>query len=163
MRCMSVIPWGAALRLNGAREVEFRDNGGTWRLATGPKGEVTQAEFAYLRRDGFTHVDPQAVYDRVHDIFVDPKTSTLLSPTWEKNDFGRWGWNLRKNGKATGFYVHTTAKDEAATATARAVYLANSHGCVHLVPTERDMMIARGYPQTGVDFEVRGYTEKGPP
>ena len=99
----------------------------------------------------------------MHEIFVDSNTGKLHSPIWEKNDFGRWGWNLRRNGKATGFFVHTTPEDEAATATAKAVYLTNSHGCVHVAPLERDMMIARGYLQAGVDFEVRSYSEKGPP
>lgn len=160
---MSVIRWGAALRLNGSREVEFSDDGKSWRLATGPRGEVTLAEIAYLQRDGHRNIPKQLVYDHVYEIFVDSSTGALHSTTWEKNDFGRWGWNLRKNGKPTGFYVHTTPDDEAASATSRAVFLTNSHGCVHLIPTDRDIMIARGYLQAGVDLEVRSYNEKGPP
>jgi hypothetical protein len=160
---MSVIPWGAALRLNQDREVEFSGDGRTWRVATGPRGEVTRAELAYLARDGHRNVPRQLVYDHVYEIFVDSNTRKLHSTIWEKNDFGRWGWNLRQNGKNTGFYVHTTPDDEAASAAAKAVFLTNSHGCVHLVPSDRDVMIARGYLQPGVDFEVRSYNEKGPP
>jgi hypothetical protein len=159
---LSVIPWGATLRLNGDRQVEFSKDGRTWRLATGPRGEVTQAEFAYLAREG-KRLPPALVIEHIFEVFVNSTTGTLHSTIWEKNDFGRWGWNLRRNGKPTGFYVHTTPDDEEATAAGRAVFLANSHGCVHVVPVDRDMMIARGYLQPGIDFEVRPYLETGPP
>ena len=161
---MSVIRWGAALRLNQSSEVEFSDDGRKWRLATGLLGEVTQAEIAYLNRDGKLHlVSKQRIVDHVRAIFVDPLSDKLRSPIWEKNDFGRWGWNMLAKGKGTGFYVHTTPADEAATAAAKAVFLTNSHGCIHLAPADRDLMIARGYLAPGVDLEVRSYGEKGPP
>jgi lipoprotein-anchoring transpeptidase ErfK/SrfK len=83
--------------------------------------------------------------------------------TWEKNDFGRWGWNLRSHGQPTAYYIHTTPDDEHATAEGKEVFLDNSHGCVHLKPKERDMLIDAGVLKEGVEFEVRRYDEKGPP
>ena len=143
--------------------MEFQsDTGGAWHLATGPNGEVTKANLSFTRRDG-KNTPLSVIVAGVRNIFIDPATGALRSTTWEKNDFGRWGWNLRQNGHGTAYFVHTTPDDEAANAAAAAVMLANSHGCIHLVPAERDRMIALGYLKQGVDFEVRPYTETGPP
>ena len=158
---MSVIPFGATLRLRADGEVEFSSDGTRFRLATGPKGEVTTAQMAFLQRDG---KKPQlaTVVLQVRRIFVDPASNTLRATTWEANDFGRWGWNLKRGGQRTAYYIHTTPEDERATAAGQAIFLANSHGCIHLVPTERDQMIGLGYLHPGVDFEVRPYNETGP-
>jgi hypothetical protein len=82
---------------------------------------------------------------------------------WLLNDFGRWGWNLRRHGHRSPYFIHTTPEDEAATAAGRAVFLANSHGCVHLIPLERDRMMAQRFLKEGTEFEVRRYGEIGPP
>ncbi len=70
---------------------------------------------------------------------------------------------MLRNGKTTPFYVHTTPEDEHASAQGMAVYLANSHGCIHLIPAERDRLMNAGYLKQGVHLEVRSYTETGPP
>jgi hypothetical protein len=160
----SVIPWGAALRMNADGEVEFEAPQGKWRLATGPKGEVTHAMMAFQQRDK-PKVRPRLdkVIHRVRKIFIDLKTNKLRSSTWKLNDFGRWGWNLRQNGHDTAYYVHTTPDDEQATEQHKAVLLANSHGCIHLKPKDRELLYNAGYLKEGVPFEVRPYSEKGPP
>lgn len=158
----SAIPWGAALRKNSDDEVEFEAAPGTWRLATGPKGAVVQATVAFYQREKLS----VKLVDVIRDVrlsFVDPATNKLWSATWEKNDFGRWGWNLRLKGHSTAYYVHTTPDDEDADAHKKAVFLANSHGCIHLVPSERDKLMSLGYLKQGIPFEVRPYTEVGPP
>lgn len=155
---MSVIPWGAALRINAGGEVEYQSTSGGWRLATGPDGEVTQAAMAFERRSG--HVPVLADQDRAYRAaFFDPKTGGLRSATWELNDFGVWGWNLLRNGHPTPYYIHTTPDNEANPAAG----LANSHGCIHLVPAERDRLMNAGVLKPGTPFEVRPYTEAGPP
>ena len=63
----------------------------------------------------------------------------------------------------TAYFIHTTPEDEAADAKKAAVFLANSHGCVHLVPSERERLMKAGYLKEGMHFEVRPYTETGPP
>jgi hypothetical protein len=159
---MSVIPWGATLRISAKGEVEYEQSPGHWRAATGPSGDVTQASMSFYHR---SHLHPTLtqVAAQTRNIFVDPKTGNLRSPIWEKNDFGRWGWNLRQNGHPTAYYIHTTPEDEHATAAKKAVLLANSHGCIHLVPSERERLIKAGYLKEGIHFEVRPYTEIGPP
>jgi hypothetical protein len=159
---MSVIPWGAALRINGDGEAEYKASSGKWHLATGPKGAVTQAQLRFLQKDKLKP-NPALVADTVRNILIDPATKTLRTTTWNKNDFGRWGWNLLRGGKGTPYFVHTTPEDEHASDEARAVFLANSHGCVHLVPGERDRLMSAGYLKQGVPFEVRPYSEAGPP
>jgi len=159
---MSAIPWGAALRINADGEAEFEASPGKWRLATGPKGVVTQAQMSFLQRD---KLRPKLadVVAQVRGIFINPATGKLWAATWEHNDFGRWGWNLLRNGQRTPYFMHTTPDDERASAQGKAVFLANSHGCIHLVPKERDRLMSAGYLKQGVPFEVRPYTEMGPP
>jgi hypothetical protein len=154
----SVIPWGAALRVTAAGEVEYQLGPRYWQLATGPHGTVTQASMAFIRRSKMKP-DLATVVAQVRNLFIDPKTGNLWKPTWERNDFGRWGWNLIRNGQGTPYFVHTTPKDEATSAQGKVVFLANSHGCIHLIPSERDRLMNAGYLKEGVHFEVRPYTE----
>jgi hypothetical protein len=158
----SAIPWGAALRLNAANEVEFENPPGTWRRATGIGGVVTDAQIAFNRRGGLNPKLADVVVE-VRGYFVNPKTGMLWDSTWTWNDFGRWGWNLRRNGQGTAYFIHTTPDDEHASDRGKAVFLTNSHGCVHLVPKERDRLMAAGFLKEGIPFEVRPYTETGPP
>jgi len=159
---MSVIPWGATLRISAKDEVEYEKSTGHWRTATGAGGDVTLASMSFAKR---SHLHPslEQVIAYTRAIFVDPGTGNLRNTTWEANDFGRWGWNLQQNGHATAYFIHTTPDDEHATAAKKAVLLANSHGCVHLVPAERDRLMNAGYLKAGIHFEVRPYTEVGPP
>jgi hypothetical protein len=159
----SAIPYGAALRLHNG-ECEYADDAhpGDWHLATGPSGVVTQAAIAFKRRDGIS-VDVHDVTKLVRNIFIDPTTGTLRFTEWKMNDFGRWGWNLMTSRGGTAYFIHTTPDDEAATEDKKAFFLANSHGCIHIRPNDRDTMISLGYLKQGVGFEVRSYDEKGPP
>ncbi len=158
----STIPWGAALRISPSGEAEFESSPGKWLVATGPNGVITQAKMNFLRRDKL-NPDLSQVAKQIRDAIIDPATKTLFTTTWEHNDFGRWGWNLLQNGHGTPYFVHTTPTDEHASAQGKAVFLTNSHGCIHLVPTERDRLMSAGYLKQGVSFEVRPYTETGPP
>ncbi|WP_216844705.1 L,D-transpeptidase family protein [Rhodanobacter sp. L36] len=154
----SVIPWGAPLRLNTANEVEYQDAAGRWRQASGNDGEVTRATISFLQR-GNVSSPMSVILASVREMFVDPATGALLASTWMKNDFGVWGWNLRKGGQGTAYWVHTTP----ATENNPALALTNSHGCIHLIPSERERLEKAGFLKEGVPFEVRPYTETGPP
>lgn len=158
----SVIPWEAPLRLNADGEAEWQGANKAWRLATGPKGEITAAQTAFNRR-GKVVVPASTVVTDVRAMFIDPDTGALFSTTWLKNDFGRWGWNLRRNGQPTAYYIHTTPNDERASAQGKSVFLSNSHGCIHLNPKERDQLMAAGVLKQGTPFEVRPYTETNGP
>ncbi len=161
---MSVIPWGASLRINKG-EAEYQDGNGRWRLATGPNGEVTRAMIQFQSRSRDKGLTTDQIIVAIRKIFIDPDTGTLLMTTWEYNDFGKWGWNLRAlPGKtATAYYVHTTDQNERDAEAKLDILLENSHGCVHLVPSQRDEMIDKGYLVEGAEFDVRPYNEVGPP
>lgn len=105
----------------------------------------------------------EALAKQVRAIFVDPAAKTLRFTTWQQNDFGRWGWNLRRGGAQTAYYVRTTPPDENATAQGKAVFLTNSHGCIHLKPNDRDELDRLGYLKERVELEVRTCVEMGPP
>jgi hypothetical protein len=158
----SVIPYDAALRINAGGEVEYEASPKNWKVATGPNGDVTKAKMAFMRRDKLTP-DLATVIVQVRAFFIDPATGNLKDTTWLKNDFGRWGWNLLSRGHATAYFIHTTPGDEQTTREGKDVFLDNSHGCIHLVPAERDRLEKAGYLKRGVSFEVRPYTEAGPP
>ena len=158
----SVVPWGAPLRINSAGEVEFQGKSSHWTLATGPRGEVTWAVGLFVKRNKKSY-PPSAIQAAARDIFISPDTGKLRWSTYLANDFGLWGWNLTKNGQRTGYFIHTTPNNENDSATATIHNLENSHGCVHLVPSERDRLMKAGFLKEGMPFEVRPYTETGPP
>jgi hypothetical protein len=159
----SAIPWGATLRLNADGEVEYQDDSGRggWHLVTGPRGVLTRAHLNFQRRNS-EHITVAEAVTTIRNALVDPVTNKLRVTTWDLNDFGRWGWNLRRNGHSTVYFLHTTPKDEK-TPAREAVSLVNSHGCVHVRPVDRDKFIEKGYLKEGVEIEVRPYTETGPP
>jgi lipoprotein-anchoring transpeptidase ErfK/SrfK len=86
-----------------------------------------------------------------------------LITTWNKNDFGKWSWNLKNNGHRTPYFIHTTPDDEAATAAGKSFELVQSHGCVHLRPRDRDEMMAVGALKAGREVQVMRYGQVGPP
>jgi lipoprotein-anchoring transpeptidase ErfK/SrfK len=96
------------------------------------------------------------------DIAPDEPTGQLVK-VWERNDFGKWAFNVRRGGRRTPYYIHTTPEDEYATAHGLAFSLAQSHGCIHIRPADRDTMITEGYLAAGTRIEVKGYKETGPP
>ncbi len=162
----SSIPWGAALRLNAQGDVEFQDDEGkgNWVQATGVNGVLTKALYNYkVKMKEKTNL--RAVDAELRAMLIDPATNTLKYKTWEFNDFGRWGWQLQQNGHGTAYFLHTTPLNEASyKADKNAIAdLANSHGCIHIDPADRDTFIKKGYLNAGTEFEVRTYKEIGPP
>jgi hypothetical protein len=127
----SQIPWGAWIRRRG-EGVQYRADGGLlWEWATKPRAKLREP----LEPSDFDGL---------------PEDLTGDEPLWRwnKNDFGPLAWNLVPSDQ----YLHTTPDDENAT---RAVGLRPSHGCVHLVPSERDDMVSRGYLARDVRVTVR--------
>jgi len=156
----SVVPWGTPVReLNGIIQYQI---GNQWRDASGPRGTVTQAVQLFYARTPNTHKTPQQIQDDVRDIFTDWKTGRITQ-VYQANDFGRLSWNLKRNGKRTGFYIHTTPVDEFNTANGGNVMLLQSHGCIHIRPVDRDRLMKAGYLREGVTVEVKKYGEVGPP
>jgi hypothetical protein len=162
----SSIPWGAKLRVNAKGDVEFQDDEGkgNWVQATGVNGVLTKALYHYKihmkEKTNLSAVDAQ-----LRAALINPATKDILITTWEDNDFGRWGWQLIKNGQGTAYFLHTSPLNEAAYKADKTAVadLSNSHGCIHIDPVTRDEFIKKGYLNAGTEFEVRPYSESGPP
>jgi hypothetical protein len=161
---LSTIPWGADLRRRDDGEIEWSKDGETWRLATGPDGDLTQAGVAFQERSlgrPLTDEELQATSDQYRRILLDPDGN--LEAKYHKNDFGEWAWNLNQPaGSRTPYFLHTTPSDEAATASGQPVMLTNSHGCIHITPADRDQMVDQGWLKKGVPFVVQPYGWYGP-
>lgn len=90
--------------------------------------------------------------------------------TWVFNDFGpiaiRYFKDLNGNGKfdkdkerLMGEMFHTTPDNEAQYKRAEPIEMAESHGCIHLKPPERDTLMRSGAFQYGTPFIVHKYDE----
>jgi hypothetical protein len=153
----SVVPWGAEIRDRDGI-IEYHERG-IWIKATGLSGTVTRAIIRFAVRSK-KHIAPvEADHIARHMFYSDGK----LISEWNKNDFGNWSWNLKKNGSRTVYYIHTTPENEAATAAGKTFVLEQSHGCVHIRPSDRDQMMADGVLKEGVHVEVKPYGQVGPP
>ncbi|HVY44244.1 MAG TPA: hypothetical protein VHB21_00135, partial [Minicystis sp.] len=129
----SQIQWGAEIRrFDGG--VQYRTRGGAWRWATPHEGIQLKRPFVESDFDDLPVVERDGGVRWV----------------WNKNDFGPIAWNLAPSV----LYLHTTP--DAETATEAVFPLIVSHGCVHVVPRERDEMMVRGYLRQGVRFVVHG-------
>jgi hypothetical protein len=159
----SCIPWGATIRRAENEEVEF-DDGSGWKPATGDGAPMNKAlrRSRILSGETVNATSIRLEAREAFDINPDNPTGRLVS-VWERNDFGKWAFNLRRQGQGTPYYIHTTPEDEYATAHNHAFSLAQSHGCIHIRPNDRDRMMGEGYLAAGIRLDVRGYAEQGPP
>jgi hypothetical protein len=160
----SCIPWGALIRRAANGEVEF-DDGSGWKPATGDGAPMNKAlirSFAIAKKPVPPSTRIREAARRAFLVNSRDRASPLVT-VWERNDFGKWAFNLRRDGKGTDYYVHTTPDDEYATAHNIAFSLVQSHGCVHIRPEDRDTMMTAGYLAAGIPFDVRSYEQKGPP
>jgi hypothetical protein len=161
----SSIPYGAALRAGTDGYLEFLDHG-EWKRADGPHGVWTESKKVFKQKSGLPGVITED--DKAEFRGYAYREDGSLRPTWIMNDFGKWSWNLMSNGKRTPYYVHTTPEDEAFSRAPvdRDTLIAlfgQSHGCVHLLPRDRDEMMQRGYLKHGIHVRIMQYKQKGPP
>lgn len=149
----SYVPYGARLREREG-EVEFEDQGGVWRRATGPSS-------VFLRRD------PPPL---TRSSYLDAAGELL--PIWTKNDFGHLRGRLRdsRGGQLQAHMIHSSPFNQDTPAyfadTARLLEpeaalegLRHSHGCEHIHPRDLDDMVARGFLAPGTRFVIHGYDE----
>lgn len=150
----SEIRWGTKLM---DRPAEFD----VWYLLSNKQGKET---WASIKRDfGITRAEIQSYHKALYGISRVPKT-------WVFNAFGpiavrffRDDNNNRKlDGKERkeGAMFHTTAENEAEVARKVALNMKNSHGCIHLKPTDRDALIGMGALRAGMTLVIHGYHEK---
>jgi hypothetical protein len=160
----SSIPWGASIRRAANGEVEF-DDGSGWKPATGDGAPMNKAIVQSYILERKPVPPPETIRRDAREWFLIDGTDETgpVVTTWERNDFGKWAFNLRRGGKGTPYYIHTTPEDEFATTNGDEFSLNQSHGCIHIRPKDRDTMMEKGYLAAGIDIEVKGYDAKGPP
>lgn len=160
----SSIPYGAQLRAGSDGFIEYLERG-KWKKANGPEGTWTKAQKRFHEKDHEPVVITDEDLKGFHNAAYDPKDN--LRPVWILNDFGEWAWNLRRDGKRTAYYIHTTPTDEyfkRAPAEVDVVFalIGQSHGCIHVLPRDRDEMMERGYLKEGIQIQIMPYGRKGP-
>lgn len=162
---MSSIAYGSDLRIGTDGLVEYL-HVGNWLKANGPHGTWTKATKIFNQRDNLGAIITDEDLKAFHKAAYNAKRE--LRPEWILNDFGEWAWNLTRGGKRTPFYLHTTPSDEfymRAPAEVEKFHelIGQSHGCVHVLPKDRNEMMQRGYLRAGVPLLVMPYNRKGPP
>ncbi len=147
---LSKIIWGTPLRdMPGKNDVWYELKSGKWGSLKNDIG-ISRLEIIKL------------FYDLYKEMRVPPK--------WVFNDFGpisiRWFKDLNKNreidGKEalSGQMFHTTPSNEAEHARGLPVKLEPSHGCIHLKPADRDLLLSMGAFKPKTSFIVHKYHEK---
>lgn len=134
---MSRIPWGTPIRVAGGRllfEVGVGSN--SWRPVDSLIPGLTIHE---IREDYAALYGDSRIYD---------PSGGGIPDRWVFNDFGPWAVRyfldpnrnrrLDRGESLMGEMLHTTPEDEAATKRGKEVHMANSHGCIHIRPVDRN-------------------------
>lgn len=113
--------------------------------------------------------DHQIERQQIINLYYDLYNTRKVPSAWVFNDFGpiaiRWykdlNGNRRMDGseRLSGQMFHTTPDNEAQQATGKPVIMTFSHGCIHLKPNERDLLITAGAFKPGTTFIVHKYHE----
>lgn len=147
---LSTIKWGTALKDKPSKnDVWYQIKNNVW---------------ASIKNDhGISRKDIISLH---HDLY---QTRTVPR-VWIFNDFGpvaiRWFKDTNKNKrvdgkeKLSGQMFHTTPTNEAQNTRNLPVVLTQSHGCIHLIPKDRDTLFAMGAFNKGRRFVVHQYNEK---
>lgn len=81
----------------------------------------------------------------------------VVPATWDLNDFGKLAFRIEGSN---GDFIHTTPPNEEQYAKGLEEKLQFSHGCIHIKPSDRDMMIDLGLLRGGVRVIVHKYRSK---
>lgn len=148
----SQIKWGTKLRdMPKQNDVWYQLPSGSWASAKNnyaiTRDEVRQQHFEYYG-------------------------TLVVPPVWVFNDFGPIAvrYFVDRNGnrkldgteKLMGEMIHTTPDNEAQSAQGQPVVLTDSHGCVHVKPSDRDHLLRLGVFKRGTTFVVHTYSESYP-
>ncbi|BFM06048.1 L,D-transpeptidase family protein [Halioxenophilus aromaticivorans] len=94
----------------------------------------------------------------------------VVPNSWVFNDFGpvaiRWfkdtngDRTLNDDERLSGQMFHTTPENEAQHSRSDPIRLSHSHGCIHLKPSDREIIFTRGGFEPGTPFIVHKYHER---
>lgn len=148
------LPWGARLK-----ETLDKSDVLVEKRSSTPGREEWESVTLYR----VTRADILAYHEKLYGFRAIPKT-------WVFNPFGpiafRFFKDKNKNGKQdrdeylAGEMFHTTAEDEARDARGDIVTPGNSHGCLHLVPDDRDNLVGMDILKTGRTLIIHRYDER---
>lgn len=152
----SEIKWGTPIKPSP------QDPSDVWYLAAKNAGVET---WASLKKDWkISREDVANMHFNLYGV-------QTIAKTWVYNAFGpiavRFFKDLNGNGRLdpkteqrSGAMFHTTSENEAQTALKQTVTMNNSHGCIHLKPSERDHLISIKALAAGVKLVIYPYEKK---
>ena len=155
---------GTPIRPNGT-DVEYQRDG-RWRSVTtlpkplDPQEILLTAARVAITAEYRATSDPavQAALKKEYADTQDPKNTTTrpLPTEWILNDFGTA--NQRVEG-SPGVFLHTTDVTDDATAALQPGHLDFSHGCIHVLASDRRKLVSAGFLKQGVKVKVEPYTK----
>ena len=147
---LSAIKWGTPLRDKPAED-------DVWYQIRPKLWASVKADHAIARKD-------------IIKLHYDLYQVRTIPATWIFNDFGpvviMWFKDLNDNkrldGKESpsGQMFHSTPENEAQVFRDLSIKFSLSHGCIHLKPSDRNTLFARGFFNPGTPFVIYGYFEK---
>jgi len=174
----SSIPWGSPLRLNNSNQMEVQING-VWKNIkdvipdASVRPSVGKVASQFMK---FYGTDTNALEKFGFKVSSNQKfaTSFYLPDTWIFNDFGHVTVKMYSDNNNNGKldpgeenreYFHPTPDIEALISTGtnpNDIYertLGESHGCIHVKPTDIDEMIAKKYMSIGNQVVIHSYDD----
>lgn len=148
----STIPWGAPLREepDGSISVKMK---GKWQ-PTSKFSRVSRADIIdeYFRLYGKNEVPKKWVFNDFGHVAV----------FMFKDTNGNLKIDKKLGEKIHPEFMHTTPPDEATEARGGTAILTESHGCIHVKPSDIDEMLAKGYIKPKRTLVVHSYSETFP-
>lgn len=148
----SQIAWGTKLRdMPAKRDVWYEISSGKW-------GSIMKSY----------KITREQIVRQYQSLYGESKVPNV----WVFNDFGpvaiRYFEDKNKNRKLdageklSGEMIHTTPGNEAATAQGRPVVLGESHGCIHIKPSDRAILMNGNVFKVGTPLIIHRYSEPFP-
>ena len=154
----SEIPWGTPIKESPT------DASDVWyKLPTKGSGKETWA--STTKSFGITKQDIKQYYEQLYGV------PDYVPDKWLFNAFGPVAVRFFKDKNNNrvldrgsehieGAMFHTTAENEAQVAWQKPVKMTNSHGCIHLQPKDRNLLINLGGLKAGVTLVIHPYGAK---
>jgi hypothetical protein len=171
---LSQIAWGTPLQDKGD-DVWYQASSKKWRSVY-KDFNITRDQIIELMQERLDVFRQEARAAGMSDADQTAKAPPVKVPdTWIFNDFGarayRYTLDQNQDGQPDkdkhgnvllpqGDMIHTTPTNELESGKGLPVYLVESHGCVHVMPKDRDAMERNQALKVGTRFIVHTYDEK---
>jgi hypothetical protein len=168
----SGVEWGTPIRVEN-KKIQIQKNG-VWTNLTSLTAfkKYKGNESDIIEKLKGLYEELKASFDKHPNVLSDAEKNSTLPNSWIFNDFGHVSIKYFKdlnndfilNGNETllGDFIHTTPTDEFLFDHHFKGSLVESHGCVHVRPSDINTFINNGYTKIGSVIEVKSYLEIGP-